>query len=70
MSLMYKRKSTGPITETCETPNVMIDIEELELLTETYCFLFLKLLITHDTTDAIMLELTHQYLMINCIECL
>ena len=24
----------------------------------------------HDTSDASMLELTHQYLMINCIECL
>ena len=35
MSLIYKRKSTG-------TPNVMFDIEELQFLIETYCFLLLK----------------------------
>ena len=42
MSLMYRRKSTGPNTEPYGTPNVMFDIEELEILTETYCFLLLK----------------------------
>ena len=42
MSLIYKRKSTEPNTEPCGTPNVMFDIEELEFLTETYCFLLLK----------------------------
>ena len=42
MSFIYKRKSTGPYTEPCGTPNVVFDIEELEFLTETYCFLFLK----------------------------
>ena len=42
MSLMYKRKSTGPNTDPCGTPYVMFDIEELEFLTETYCILFHK----------------------------
>ena len=42
MSFMYERKSTGPNTEPCGTPNVMFDIEELKFLTETYCFLLLK----------------------------
>ena len=41
MSLIYK-KSTGPNTEPCGTPNIMFDIEELQFLTETYCFLLLK----------------------------
>ena len=31
MSLIYKRKSNGPNTDPCGTPNVMFDIEELEL---------------------------------------
>ena len=42
MSLIYKRKSTGPNTEPCGTHNLMFDVEELEFLTETYCFLLLK----------------------------
>ena len=42
MSLIYKRKSTGPNTEPCGTPNVMFDIEELQFLIETYCFLLVK----------------------------
>ena len=42
MSLIYKRKSTGPNTDPCGTPNVMFDIEELQFLIETYCFLLLK----------------------------
>ena len=37
-----KEKSTGPNTEPCGTPNVMFDIEELEFLTMTYCFLLRK----------------------------
>ena len=41
MSLTYKRKSSGPSTEPCRTPNVMFDIEELEFLTEIF-FLLLK----------------------------
>ena len=44
MSLIYKRKSTGPNTEPYGTPNVMFDIEELQFLIETYCFLLGKLL--------------------------
>ena len=74
MSLMYKIKSTGPNTELCGTPNVMFDIEELEILTETYCLFPITQIrlepAQHDTSDAIMLELTHQYIVINCIECL
>ena len=42
LSVKYKRKSTGLHTEPCETSNVMFDIEELQLLIETYCFLLLK----------------------------
>ena len=71
MSLIYKRKSAGPNTKPCGTPNVMFDLEELEFLTETYCF---QLLIVsnclHDTSDAIMQELAHQCVMANCAECL
>ena len=70
MSLTYKRKSTGPNTEPCGTLNVMFDIEELQFLIETYCFLLLKYDSNqHDTSDAIMQELTHQYVMINSVEC-
>ena len=36
MSLICKRKSTGPNTDPCGTPNVMFDIEDLQFLTETY----------------------------------
>ena len=36
------RKSTGPNTEPCGTPNVMFDIEEFQFLIETYCFLLVK----------------------------
>ena len=32
---LYKRKSTGPNTEPCGTPNVMFEREEMEFLTET-----------------------------------
>ena len=42
MSLMYKRKSTGPNTEPCGTPNVMFDIEELQFLIETNLFLLVR----------------------------
>ena len=35
---LYK-KNTGPNTEPCETPNAMFDIEELQFLIGTYCFL-------------------------------
>ena len=72
MSLKYKRKSTGPNTDACGTPNVMFDIEELEFLTETLLFPIAQIRLKpalHDTTDAIMQELTHQYIMINYIEC-
>ena len=61
----------------------MFDIEELEFLTETYCFLLLSPIVSyfhmrhivsykpalHDTSDPIMLELAHQYVMINSVEC-
>ena len=61
MSLMYKRKSTGPNTEPWGTPNVMFDTEELEFLTETYILFAITQIrlktAKHDTTDAIMLEL-------------
>ena len=36
-------KSTGPNPDPYETFNVMFVIEELAFLTETYCFLLLKL---------------------------
>ena len=39
MPLIYKRKSTGPDTDPCETAYVMFDIEGLQFLIETYCFL-------------------------------
>ena len=42
MLLIYKRKSTGPNTDPCGTPNVMFDIEELQFSIETYCFLLVK----------------------------
>ena len=41
MSLIYKRKSTGPNTKHCGTPNVIFDIEERQFLIETYYFLLL-----------------------------
>ena len=87
MSLIYKRKSTRPNTEPCRTTNVTVDIEKLQFLIETYCFLLLKcysnyyyykikltllkrvILSSQDSSDAIMQELTHQYVMINCVEC-
>ena len=42
MSLIYKRKSTGANNDPCGIPNVMFEIEELQFLVETYCFLLLK----------------------------
>ena len=39
MSLIYKRKSTGPNIQPCETPIVMFHIEELQFLIETYVYL-------------------------------
>ena len=42
MSLIYKRKSTGPNTDPCGTHSVMFDIEELQFLIQTHCFLLLK----------------------------
>ena len=54
MSLIYKRKSTGPHTKSYETPNVMFDIEELQFLIETYCFLLLK----YDSNQCCMTPLT------------
>ena len=38
----FTKESTGPNTDPCGTPNVMFDIEELQFLIETYCFLLLK----------------------------
>ena len=52
----------------------MFDVEEqlLQLLIEAYCFLLLAHVRSKpaldDTFDAIMQELTHQYVMINCVE--
>ena len=40
--LNIQKKCIGPNTKPCRTPSVMFDKEELEFLTETYCFLFLK----------------------------
>ena len=38
----WYRKISWPNTEPCGKPNIMIDIEELLFLIETYYFLFLK----------------------------
>ena len=55
MSLIYKRKSTGPNTDPCRTPNVMFNTEELQFfLIETYCFLLLK----YDSNQFCMTPLT------------
>ena len=35
-------KRRGPNSEPCGTPNVMFDIEQVQFLIETYCFLLLK----------------------------
>ena len=58
-------------TETCEIPIVIFDIQEQQFETDT-CFLLLPIRFKpalHDTSDAIMHELTHQYAMIKCVEC-
>ena len=71
MSFIYKKKVPGPNTEPCGAPDITFDIEELQFLFE---ILFpitqirLKLAL-YDTSDAIMKELTHLYVMINCVEC-
>ena len=67
MSLIYKRKSTGPNTEPCGTPNIMFDIEGLQFLIQTYIPLTQIRLkpALHDTSEAIMHEITRQYVMIN-----
>ena len=54
MSLIYKRKSTGPNMETCETPNVLFDLEELQFWIEMYCFL----LVEYDSNQCCMTPLT------------
>ena len=70
MSFIYKRKSTGPNTELCGTPNVMFDIDELQFLIESYCPRYSNKTkpVIHDTSDAIKEELNHQYVMITCVK--
>ena len=71
IDMIYKRKSYVPNSDPWWTPNVMFDIEELEFLTDIL-FPITQVRIkpaVNDTTDAIMLELTHLYVMINCAEC-
>ena len=56
-------------TDPCGTPNVMFDIEKL-FLVETY-FPITQIRLKpaqHDTSDDIMQELTHKYVMINYVE--
>ena len=67
-----QKKSTVSNTEPCVTPNVMFDIKELEFLTEIlFPITQIRLKpVLHDTSDAIMPERTHQYLMVNCVGCL
>ena len=62
MSLIYKRKSTGPNTDTCGTPNAMFDV--LFPVTQ----IRLKPVL-HDISNVIMQKLAHQYVMINGVEC-
>ena len=71
MSLTYKRKSTGLNTKPCWTANVMFDIEELQFLMRHFvsCYSNKTQPALHDTCNAIMQQLTHQYVMINCVEC-
>ena len=72
MSLIYKRKSTGPNTDPCETPYVMFNIDELQFLIDLEVLFPVTQIrlkpVLHDTSDAILQELTHQYVMINCVE--
>ena len=69
MSLIYKRKSTGPNAEPCGTPNVIFDrgiaVSDLDVLFPVSQIRLKPVL--HDTSDAIMQKLTHEYVMINCV---
>ena len=49
-----QKKEYWANTEPCGTPNVMFDIEELQLLIETYCFLLVK----YDSNQCCMIPLT------------
>ena len=42
ISFMYRRKSSGPKTEPCGTPYLMIRFSDFSLRTSVYCVLFDK----------------------------
>ena len=72
MSLIFKRKSTGPYTEASGTPNAMFDIKGTTVFDWVILYPIAQIRFKpalHDTSDAIMQELTYQYIMINCVEC-
>ena len=71
MSLIYKRKGTVPNTEYCGTPIVMFD-RGTAVFDRLFLFPITQIRVEpalHDTSDAIMQELIHQYVMINSVEC-
>ena len=63
MSMIYKRKSIGPNTDPCGTPNVMLDIENCSFWLRhivSYTQIRLKQAL-HHTSCAIMKEVSPQY---------
>ena len=64
-----QKKNTGPNTDPCGTLNVMFTLKSCSFWlrrSDPISQLILNPAL-HDTSDAVMQEVTHQYVMINCV---